>query len=504
MSRLQQLNPNGYRTVAAIDAEIANIVRYINSAEVGNLSLRELMETIFDEDGNVALGFSLRFTPGVGVEYGVTTAKGETAWALLVSHENIRGEPGADVGTISAPVMANRVNVTATAGQTTIPYDFAEGSITAMVFVNGVLKSQTEYASDIANNEIVMAQPLALNDKVTIFSVRNTPGGSYARADFTAGSGQTSFPYQSNDDDVVIVYKAGLLVYEGSDYTRTPTAINFSAPMTSGTRVTIVTIDNPSILRVAGIMSESVYTQNGAIRFDKIAIPDGAIAQAKISGLITELFQRRKTHIGTTPPGSTGDLWIDTSGSAPVYRAFINNSWVSLAGMSLPGVSPGNALRYLRVNAQGDGYELAQIDTSGFIPSGQKGAANGVATLAASGRLAFNQWPEQISNEITALNGALQGSIANGTYPVGFLPRGAHTLRKLIVKLASGSCNVEVFVNGISRGSGSVGTSASSITLSGNVNVAVGVGADVSIQVSSGSSPNGLSYMLTTDLTSGQ
>lgn len=37
-----------------------------------------------------------------------------------------------------------------------------------------------------------------------------------------------------------------------------------------------------------------------------------------------------------------------------------------------------------------------------------------------------------------------------------------------------------------------------------NIPIDQAQGADVSIQVSSGSSPSGLSYMLTTDLTSGQ
>ena len=51
MARLRQQNPQNYVASGNINAEFENVIRYLNSAELGEKTLGELLKVLFTEDG---------------------------------------------------------------------------------------------------------------------------------------------------------------------------------------------------------------------------------------------------------------------------------------------------------------------------------------------------------------------------------------------------------------------------------------------------------------------
>ena len=95
MARLRQQNPQNYVASGNINAEFENVIRYLNSAELGEKTLGELLETLFDENGVWKGPIELRNDSSAGIQYRVGTYTDQSrGWTTLATIASLRGTAG--------------------------------------------------------------------------------------------------------------------------------------------------------------------------------------------------------------------------------------------------------------------------------------------------------------------------------------------------------------------------------------------------------------------------
>ena len=199
---------------------------------------------------------------------------------------------------------------------------------------------------------------------------------------------------------------------------------------------------------------EATYadTATGLLRFDKIGIADGAIAQAKVSGLSTGLAAKAKLTVASSTPSSpaTGDLFLDTSQTPNVLKFYDGTQFLQTSPeSSLPTFATADAGKFVKVNGTGTALQYGTIDLSSVIAVTQKGAANGVATLDSTGRLPSTQLPSSLST--TSFYHAIT-TTSNSTVVVKRIFKEKIQINGLNVFLASGTLNLQLAVNGVGQG----------------------------------------------------
>lgn len=467
MSRLRQKHAQNYTSTSNINSEFEHVVRYINSAELGNKTLLELMEILFDEDGEFDAPIEIRRDSSAGIQYRIgeysTTEEG---WITIAALSEIRGEPGADVGTLGDPVFLGRSDAIASASQD--EFDYAhEATDDLVVFLDGVLQREGggfDFTSNPTGGtgsagSITFNTPLTGGELVTIYKVRTNTISGYNRQDTLTLSDQVVFPYVHDDSSQVLVFKNGILQREGGsyDYVADPVSdtITFTSTVTTGNLVTIMTVENVSANAVTGMMFEQKYVDpaTGLILYPKIQIADGAIPQAKVASLSTDLAGKADMVISATTPVSpnSGDLWMDTSVSPALLKFFDGSDWNLTAPESvLPSFSASDAAKYVRINGTGTAIVYENIDFSSLVPLTQKGAANGVASLDSNGRLPVTQLPSVLAADSFY---HLEATPSNATYVVKRVFGQLLSITGLALQTSSGTCDVQVAVNGVGVGS---------------------------------------------------
>lgn len=160
MSRLRQLRAYEYGSSSAIQTEFESIVRYLQSAEVGGQTLSETINKITDDNGNLQSNVALRNDATNGIQYRVGEyTDAEAGWTTIISAADLRGPSGVAVGEIGAPIFNSRVDYTV---------------VTSL--------------SDPVDNTEILAGTAVLN-------------------------------YSHLESDELLVYRDGILLQEGGDYT---------------------------------------------------------------------------------------------------------------------------------------------------------------------------------------------------------------------------------------------------------------------------------------------
>ena len=501
MSRLRQYYANRYTSSEATNSEFESLVRYLNAAEVGNLTVGELMEKLFDSDGNVDIGFSFRFNPATGLE--VMTDPVTENWTMIASASSIRGIPGANVGTIEAPLFSNRQDITAGASQTVYSYTASassSGTSSIVVWVNGVLQKESTYTYISGTNTLTLASAPATGAIVTIATIRTSAITTYRRSDQTAFAGQVTFPFPFTATEELAVYRNGILQREGGGYdfikSSATSTVTMTTAQSAGNIITIMCISNSAIRDVAGLMLEDKYATNGLIDMNKVNIPDGSLTQAKVAGLITALATKAKiTVTGSTPASpSTGDLWVNTSYAVPTLLFYDGVRWLNSSPNGLiPLPLAANALQFIRLNATASALEYATIDTSGLVPLTSVGAANGVAALNSGGKVPSSQIPDFAQR--CPFIGRIPGTLANGSYVVGHINGNIHTFDSLTAKLTSGTATLQLQVGGVNIGGTLAATSTTTkLAITATANDATTTPKDVVLVVSGAATPVDLTF----------
>lgn len=468
MARLRQLYPQNYSSSGNINAELESVIRYLNAAELGNKTLGELLTQLFDDDGNFDGPIEMRKDADGGIEYRVGTfTNDEDGWQSLVSLDEIRGSPGRDIGDIGSPLLYGRADYAPAAGVTTLDYSFVTTDA-VLVFKDGLLLREGgsfDYTLSLTGgtggtSAVVFNSPLAGTEKISLFKVRTQAVSGYTRQDTVTTSSQTVFPFVHDESSVLLVYKNGVLQRSGGSFDYVTNAatdtVTFTAAQPTGTLISIMMVENALTRAVTGLMLEERFCNllTGLIKWSKIGVADGEIAQAKVNGLVAlATAAARITVSGTTPASpSAGHLWVDTSATPNQLRFWDGVQWLrTTPSSSLPAFATSDALYVLRVNGTGTGLEFAAVDLSSVIPLTQRGAANGVATLDSSSKIPAAQLPAAISRFTSDLKET--GALANGTKRLQRFWNQKIVVDSVSARLSAGTATGQLAINGVAFGS---------------------------------------------------
>ena len=467
MARIRQQYPQNYGSSGNINTEFENLVRYINSAELGNNTVGELLSKLFNADGVWDGPIELRKDSSAGIQYRIGEyADTVTGWVTLATLEELRGAAGQDFGTIGAPILFGRVDYTSTNSQTV--YDYAhEDTDELLVYVGGVLQREggsydythSSTAGSSSAGAVTFNSGQSTGAVVTVFKVRATAITGYTRTDTVTTTSQTVFAFVHTEETKLQVYKNGILQREGGsfDYTTSPSSntVTFNSNVTTGNTISILTVENTSVQAVTGMMFEEKYvdTTSGLIKFDQIGIADGDVAQAKVTDLVANLGSKAKLTVSSSTPTSlsTGDLWHDTSVTPNQLKFYDGTQFLRTSpDSSLPTFTTANSGSFVKVNGTGTALEYGTVDLSSVVSITQKGAANGVASLDSSGRLPSSQLPVVLSSD------SIYSSVAtpaNQDYKIKRIYRQKIRIDGISVQTASGTATVQITFDGTGYGS---------------------------------------------------
>jgi len=469
MARLKVLYPGNHTSSGNIGADIENIVRYLNSAEVGDFTLAELVKVLFDQDGVLKAPVELRNDNEAGLQYRVGQyTDNETGWKELATIAEIRGAAGSDVGTIGAPLFSARTDIVINEADSGGDIDYPTGTTVfnyiheaadaIVVYLNGALLAEDDYSNQPTANTVTLNDATAADDLITIYKVQSANDSGFVREDVIAGTSQAVFPFVHNEDQKVLVYRNGVLQRQGgtNDYTQQPanSTITFTSALTSGDLVTFIIVEDTSQVRVSGLMTEDKFTNtDGLIPFNKLAISDDEVPQNKVNGLSTLLANRGRVYVSSSQPTSAnaGDMWVDTGASPNVLKFYNGTGWLLTSpDTGIPAFGTTNALQFLRINSTGGGLEFANVDFTSLVPKTYIGAADGVAGLDSTGKLPVAQLPDTFATRSFFFQ--QDGSISNGDYVVTRAFKQNVRIDAIAAKCTSGTANIQMKINGINAG----------------------------------------------------
>ena len=377
--------------------------------------------------------------------------------------------------TISAPENAQGTRAEATvaladlaADANVISYTFDPSTDDVVVYRNGLLLSSTnpvEYVADSQAGTITISEPspgVQLEDKITIYSIRSQSVTNFRRDDILASASPT-VPFVHTAEERILVWRNGILQEEGgsADYLANPdgNTVTFNSTLNEGDKVTIMTVENQALKTVAGLMFEDEYTDDqGFIRYNKLSVNDDEIPQTKVFQLSNSLSGKANLISSNTAPTApqTGDLWLDVSQVPAVLKFYDGTQWLETSPeSSLPTFIQSNANQYVRVNGTGTALEYGDIDTSALVPKTFMGAANGVATLDTAGQMPVSQLPETFSTVTLPFYSVWEdnsAAVSNKTYFVSRLWKQTIRIDGLAFKTSSGSCTIQLSVDGVTVG----------------------------------------------------
>jgi hypothetical protein len=510
MSRLRQLNAQSYFSSGQINEEFESVVRYLNAAEFGNKTISELLDSIFDEDGNFDGVVELRLDTAKGIQYrtGEFTDP-ETGWTTIVPIDEIRGNDGKDVGQIGEPVFRDRSDYTATGGETEVDFAHEAGDV-LVVYSEGILLTGgvgNDYTSNPAggtggNGSVTFSSALGVGEKITFFRLYDGVTFNVTRYDEETISDKSVFGFVHDTNDSIQVYKNGILLREGGSYDYYLDSANdlvvLTASVPAATKISIIGAAPIENVDVTGLMIESRYTDsNGYIPYTKLSVQDDEIPQAKVEQLVATLAITPDITIGASTPNPATRFWIDTSVAPNQLKFYDGTKYLSANPASaVPTFDDNNALQFLQVDATGTQLEFSDVDFSSLIPKSQKGAANGVATLNSSARVPVEQMPETIAYD--SINVYEAGGVADGSKRAKRYFKQEVVISAIELRTDTGTCDVQIEIDGVPVGSTyNVSNTPTSDALSNPITVDATLNSKlVSVLVSNGAAPTNLDIVL--------
>lgn len=455
MARIRQLYPSRYSSTENTSAEFENIIRYLRSGEIGNRTLSELLRQIFNSEGNLDVGLEIRFDSKYGLEYRI--GGDDQEWLQIIEPEELRGEPGEYVGEIGDALMFNRADYEGDGTTTVFNYAFSESKAETIVYRNGLLQSPNTYVLDEINGTITVYPAIGATENLTVFQIRKSELNGFSRTEIVASQNQYIIPFKFNTEDEIFVYRNGILYKEGEndDYILNAgtSTITFLTPLTSGDLVTILRLQGGGLRAVGGLLMADEYCYNGKILYDKLLIDDDDISPEKVKGLKGLMQKSKQVFVQNEEPVETddtelnsGDLWVKTGLPISVLYFYDGLRWISTApDGSIPSISKGDELRYLRVNSAGSALEFAAIDLSSCVKKDDIGNPNGVAPLDENGQIADELLKQHYS--YVPIQHRTEGTIAkDAVITLGYVANVQAYLDKMTLSLDVGTATVQLYV----------------------------------------------------------
>lgn len=465
--RLRQVYPQNYRTSDQINTEFESVIRYLNAAELGNKTVAELLSQLFDANGNFDGPVEFRFLAATGLQYRIGEyTDPNTGWLTVASAADLRGEPGSYVGAVPAPVLSQRTDYTVALNIKTFAYDHATTD-DLQVFKNGVLlKPTTDYTNTPSTSSAVgsITVSSAVNgDRITAVRVRKEFTDQYRRQDTLTTGFQSNFGFTFDGNlDEIQVYVNGILQRFGGSYDYVlddaNNVVTFNTSIPAGNNVTIIAVRKAQTTTVTGLMLEGTYTDatTGKIPWGKIKVLADEIASDRVNGLASLITSAARITVSSSQPSSAtvGNLWLDTSVTPNRLKFYSGTVWLETAPETLlPTPSQNDAGKAVYVDALGQSLVYKNIDFSSVIATTQKGAANGVASLDASGRLPSTQLPEVIGKSTIYIK--VSGALTNDTtYVASRIYLQKVKIVGIAMRLSTGTATAQLTVNGVPQATG--------------------------------------------------
>jgi len=234
MARLRQQHPQNYVNSGNIHTDFENVIRYLNTAELGDKTLSELMATIFNEEGVFDGPIQMRLDATAGIQYRIGQYSGaETGWVTIADVSTFRGTAGASVGNVEGPFFFGRADV------------LIGGPIDTLTVTAGGANYATVPTVTISDPQeptgtTATATATLTADAVTAITITNAGSGYTAAPTVTitggSGSGATAsgtigaansvigYSFDPSTENIV-VYRNGLLLH---DTTTANTAAQYS------------------------------------------------------------------------------------------------------------------------------------------------------------------------------------------------------------------------------------------------------------------------------------
>lgn len=268
MARLRQQHPQNYVNSGNIHTDFENLIRYINSAELGNKTIGELFGILFNEDGVFRGPVQMRLDAQDGIQYRVGMYNDEEeGWATLASLASLRGPAGASVGNVEGPFFFNRQDIEIGGPVASVTVSAGGSAYTAAPTVtfsnpndpNGTLATGTATLGGTNGDEVVS---VAITNAGSGYSSAPTvtfSGGNGSGATATATLGNpvstVDYSFDPSTEDIV-VYRNGVLLHE---ITSSGTAAQYTYSTTANT-VTVNNV-NPALANGDKITVYSVRSQ---------------------------------------------------------------------------------------------------------------------------------------------------------------------------------------------------------------------------------------------------
>jgi len=531
MAGIRQTAAFEYASSDKVQTEFENVIRYLQQAEVGSKTLGEIIEGLTDDNGNLNADISFRVDSAAGLQF----KAGETGdWTTIAPLSDIRGEAGQNVGDIGAPIFNGRqdyvigttidptTSVAYPDNTTTLQYAHTADD-TLVVFRNGFLQRPTDdYSTNATTGTVTFVDPLTVAgntggtaETVTVYKIRATAITSFQRVDYVVAGQEFTFAFTMADTTEIQVYFNGVLLREGgsNDYIRDnnfdTVTLNLdpntgNSPTTTGDVISIITVENTANQVVAGLMLEQAFTnqQTGKILFDKLELADGAIAQAKVANLTTDLAG--KAGLSDTTAGGTllsagpvNTFYLEDVSGSPRLRFKVSETQnVDInPAIDIPSPSSANSGKFIRVSAAG-AYELSALTDvlSGYITIAQKDAANGVPSLDSNLLINIDRIPSFSVLQkypLLIMDEAISNPAASTSYRIKRISGARVRLKQIWAYVDQGTLDLDILVGGVSMNQSIPVTSTEAVTPLTDIIIDARQGGPIELKVDVGPTVNG-------------
>ena len=530
MAGIRQTAAFEYASSDKVQTEFENVIRYLQQAEVGSKTLGEIIEGLTDDDGNLNADISFRVDSAAGLQF----KAGETGdWTTIAPLSDIRGEAGQNVGDIGAPIFNGRQDYiigTTIDPTTSVAYPDNTATLqyahtaddTLVVFEDGILKRDPEdYSTDATAGTVTFVTPLTIAggtggspQTVTIYKIRATAITSFQRVDYVVAGQERAFSFAMDDSTEIQVYFNGFLMREGggNDYIRDNDndTVTFNlddqgnSPTTTNDVISIITVENTANQVVAGLMLEQAFTnqQTGKILFDKLELADGAIAQAKVANLTTDLAGKAGLSDTTAggallSAGPVNTFYLEDVSGSPRLRFKVSETQnVDInPAIDIPSPSSANSGKFIRVSAAG-AYELSALTDvlSGYITIAQKDAANGVPSLDSNLLINIDRIPSFSVLQkypLMIMDETISSPAASTSYRIKRISGARVRLKQIWAYVDTGTLDLDILVGGVSMNQSIPVTSTEAVTPLTDIIIDARQGGPIELKVDVGANVTG-------------
>ena len=267
MARLRQQHPQNYVNSGNIHTDFENVIRYVNSAELGDKTIAELMGILFNEEGVFRGPIEMRIDANSGIQYRVGQyTSAEDGWITIADITTFRGTAGASVGNVEGPFFFNRqdvviggpvASITVAAGGT--GYTTAPTvTIAAPTDTSGTTATGTATidANGVVTGITVTSGGTLYSTVPTVTLTGGNGTGATATAVLGTANNVVAYSYDPSTEDLN-VYKNGILLNDtlsdgtAAQYVKNSTAntvtINTTPAPALGDKITIFSIRSQSV-----------------------------------------------------------------------------------------------------------------------------------------------------------------------------------------------------------------------------------------------------------------